>query len=472
MPPLVFLSHSGADTEAAWELKQRLLASPDAKDADLKVWFDKDDLRPGGQWQPQIEQAIEKDATAFVVYVGSRGVINWVDVEVRTALSRAATDKDFLFIPVLAPDIGANALPPFARLYQGVSDPLGRGYELKRLLKAVLKSDWDKEVKLTDEPFVGLRAMREEESDRFFGRKAEIDELTEKFRKHRIVAVVADSGTGKSSLARAGFAHAFRGGALIDPMREGARDKIWQVVTMRPRADPAEGLRQAVEIAAQKLGRSGVEVGSLRDSVSVGDAGKTAFALRCGLPPEKTSTLLIVDQFEELFTAAPKQDAAAFVALLLALAAGPSEIRILLTVRSDYFYLASGVKDASGRPALFERLTANNNDAVFRLKAMSPGDLREAVLEPLKLAGETNETALADAVQTDISELQQSDLPLRFRWRCAPRGRDTIRTARRCWSATSRSAGSAVLWPKKQTRSFNVFLPTIKTGSSRSSCGS
>ena len=248
-------------------------------------------------------------------------------------------------------------------------------------------------------------------SDRFFGRKAEIAELTEKFRKHRVVAVVADSGTGKSSLARAGFAPAFRGGALIDPVREEAREKIWQVVTMRPRADPAEGLRQGVEIAAQKLGRSVADVASLRDSVSIADAGKTAFALRCGLPPDKTSTQLIVDQFEELFTATSDKDATAFAALLLALAGGPSDIRILLTVRSDYFNLASGVKDATGRPALFERLTADNNDAILRLKAMSPGGLREAVLEPLKLAGETNETALADAVQTDISH-QASDLPL------------------------------------------------------------
>ncbi len=110
--PFVFLSHSGADTEAARELKWRLENAPDAREAGLKVWFDKDDLR-AGQWQPQIELAIEKDASAFVVYVGSRGVINWVDVEVRAALSRAATDKDFLFIPVLGPDIGASALPPF-----------------------------------------------------------------------------------------------------------------------------------------------------------------------------------------------------------------------------------------------------------------------------------------------------------------------------------------------------------------------
>src|SRR5271165_4058126 len=136
-PPLVFLSHSGADTEAARELKRRLESAPDAKKAGLKVWFDKDNLRPGMPWAAQIEQAIGHDASAFLVYLGSRGVINWVDMEVRAALSRAATDRDFLFIPILAPEIGLNALPPFARLYQGIDDPLGKGDGLDSILKAV-----------------------------------------------------------------------------------------------------------------------------------------------------------------------------------------------------------------------------------------------------------------------------------------------------------------------------------------------
>jgi hypothetical protein len=441
--PFIFLSHSGADSDAARELRLRLLAAPDARAAGLKVWFDKDDLRPGGQWQPQIEQAIA-NATAFVVYVGSKGVMNWVEAEVRVALSRANTDKSFLFIPALAADSGgSSALPPFAKLYQGVRDPLSDGDELAKLLAAVLDLDSKTAPILIDEPFVGLRAMREEESDRFFGRKTEIADLVEKFREHRILAVVADSGSGKSSLARAGFAPAFRGGALIDPVREEARDKIWHVVTMRPRADPAEGLRQGVEIAAQKLGRSLADVGSLRDSVSLADAGKTAFALRCGLSPDRTSTLLIVDQFEELFTAASDQDAAAFAALLQALADGPSDIQILFTVRSDYFNLLSGVKDSAGRAALFERLTADNNDAILRLKAMSPAGLREAVLEPLKLAGETNETALAKAVQTDISH-QASDLPLlqvalRAAWqRHHPKGAPMLE----CYQSVGRVSGA------------------------------
>ena len=366
--------------------------------------------------------------------------------EVDLALSRATTSKPspLLFIPVLdAKREGSSALPPFAKRYQGVRDPLGNGDELGKLLKTLLGADWDASIRLIKEPFVGLRSMREEEADRFFGRKAEIAELTEKFRKHRLVAVVADSGTGKSSLARAGLAPAFRGGALIDLVREEAREKIWQVVTMRPRADPAEGLRQGVEIAAQKLGRSLADVASLRDSVSIADAGKTAFALRCGLPPGKTSTLLIVDQFEELFTSTSDKDAASFAALLLALADGPSDIRILITVRSDYFNLASGVKDAAGRAALFERLTANRNDAILRLRAMSSAGLREAVLEPLKLAGEINETALADAVQTDISH-QASDLPLvqvalRAAWR---RHRPKGPTMLECYQSVGRVSGA------------------------------
>jgi TIR domain len=84
--PFVFLSHSGADAEAARELKRRLESAPDARQASLKVWFDKDDLRPGTPWSAQIAEAIQTHATAFVVYVGSGGVMNWVEAEVDLAI--------------------------------------------------------------------------------------------------------------------------------------------------------------------------------------------------------------------------------------------------------------------------------------------------------------------------------------------------------------------------------------------------
>src|SRR4051794_37247349 len=59
--PLLFLSHAGADTEAARRLKRRIEA------AGLRVWFDKDDLIAGGDWQTQLEDAIKKRATAFAI---------------------------------------------------------------------------------------------------------------------------------------------------------------------------------------------------------------------------------------------------------------------------------------------------------------------------------------------------------------------------------------------------------------------
>ena len=110
----------------------------------------------------------------------------------------------------------------------------------------------------------------------------------------------------------------------------------------------------------------------------------------------------------------PPALAAGFARLILALADGDKDIRILLTVRADYFNLVSGILDLSGKPALFDSLTADNNDAILRLKAMSALGVRDAVCKPLWLAGERDEAATAallSAVQSDISH-QASDLPL------------------------------------------------------------
>ena len=111
MARVVFLSHAGIDTEAARALKARILAAPAAQENGLSVWFDKDDLAAGQPWQRQIETAIEH-SYAFAVYVGSKGVANWVDAEVRLALNRAITEPDYRFIPVLAG--GAPARTPSA----------------------------------------------------------------------------------------------------------------------------------------------------------------------------------------------------------------------------------------------------------------------------------------------------------------------------------------------------------------------
>src|SRR5689334_10189252 len=116
--PLLFLSHAGADTEAARKLRQRLEEAPAALEQGLKVWFDKEDLHAGAPWQDQLAEAIQTHATAFAVYVGSKGTVNWVEAEVRLALSRAVTSEGaFPFVPIIAAAADSAALPGFAQQF-------------------------------------------------------------------------------------------------------------------------------------------------------------------------------------------------------------------------------------------------------------------------------------------------------------------------------------------------------------------
>jgi hypothetical protein len=406
--PCLFLSHSGADTDAARELKRRLLDSPDARAAGLRVWFDKDNLAAGVGWQAQLERAITEEATAFAVHVGAKGVVNWVESEVRLGLSRAAGAGDYPFIPILAKECsGSAALPPFARQYQGVHDPLNEPEEFAKLLRAVLRGSPGEKAIALDSPFVGLKAMTEADADRFFGRTEEIAQLVAILKQHRLIAIVADSGAGKSSLAQAGLIPAFRGGALADTAGREPDDRLWHVVVMRPRRDPIEGLRRGVTEAAERLGRSADQCAALRKRINAADPGETAYAIRCDLPVGKTETLLIVDQFEELLTETAEAQRAPFVDLLIALEAAGG-FRIVLTLRADHFNLC--------RPfsKLFEHLTQNGHESVLRLRRITDEGIIEAVRKPLRLAGHSDvfeQDAVINSIRRDITD-RAGDLAL------------------------------------------------------------
>ena len=386
----------------ARELKRRLLDSADARAAGLRVWLDKDDLAVGLGWQAQLEKAINEEATAFAVHIGAKGVVNWVESEVRLGLSRATGAVDYPFIPILAKECsGSTALPPFARQYQAVHDPLNDSEQFVKLLRAVLRrSSGDKTVVL-DSPFVGLKAMTEADADRFFGRNEEIAELVAMLKQHRLIAIVADSGAGKSSLAQAGLVPTFRGGALSDAAGREPDDRLWHVVVMRPRRDPIEGLRRGVTEAAERLGRSADQCAALRKRIDAADPSETAYAIRCDLPVGRTETLLIVDQFEELLTETGEAQRAPFVNLLMALEAA-RRFRIVLTVRADHFNLC--------RPfsKLFEHLTRNGNEAVLRLRRITDQGIIEAVRNPLRLAGHTDVSEQDALIELDPARHHRS----------------------------------------------------------------
>ena len=409
--PLLFLSHAGADTGAARVLKQRIEGAPEARKRGLKVWFDKDNLRAGESWQKQLEDTIGQQATAFAVYVGSRGVINWVEAEVRLGLSRAigGNGQHFPFIPVLAAGaVGSDALPGFARQFQAVRDVETNADEFQKLVAAVLGEAEAGSLPLEKEPFFGLKAIDETRSHLFFGRERETQELIERLSATHLLMVTGDSGSGKSSLVRAGLVPRWRGGALAELKGRRPDEEIWHVIETRPGSNPRRALGDAVFAAAKRLGESAADCGTYKEWATSDEAEKVRDGLRCGLPANCTRTLVVVDQLEELLTLAPEEHRRAYVQLLLDLAAPKDKsFAVVLTMRRDYYNLCSEF------PPLYERLEADNRRARYLLERMRDEDLRRVVTEPLKLAGvaQSAREALARSVLLDVGE-RAGDLAL------------------------------------------------------------
>jgi energy-coupling factor transporter ATP-binding protein EcfA2 len=125
--------------------------------------------------------------------------------------------------------------------------------------------------------------MTEADADLFFGREAEVKALVETVQANRLVAVVADSGAGKSSLVMAGLIPHVRGGALQDKWVPDQR--VWQVVVMRPGGDPVENLRVGITEAAERLGLDGEKRAALRRRIDPVRTEEWIYALQCDLGP-------------------------------------------------------------------------------------------------------------------------------------------------------------------------------------------
>jgi WD40 repeat protein/energy-coupling factor transporter ATP-binding protein EcfA2 len=410
--PLLFLSHAGVDTEAARRLKSRIEAAPDALGVGLRVWFDKDDLRAGEPWQTQLEKAIEQ-ASAFVVYVGSKGVVNWVEAEVRLALSRAVGSTGrFPFVPVIAAMAdGSAALPGFARQFQGVRDVEKDPGEFQKLLAAVLGQGAEAgTLNAEPDPFFGLRAINEERSHLFFGREDETEELVRRLRDQQLLLVVGDSGSGKSSMVKAGLVPRWRGGAIAELEGRRSDEELWHVIELHPGSNPVRALGDGVFKAAGALERSAEDRGTYVKWAMGDDVELRRHGLRCGLDPARTRTLVVVDQLEELVTLTPKEQHQPFVKRLLELADPSHEaFSVILTMRRDYYNLLS---TPECRP-LYDRLEARDRRARYSLGRMSNDGLRCIVTEPLRLAGigRGASEALAKAVLEDVGE-RPGDLAL------------------------------------------------------------
>jgi uncharacterized protein YkwD/energy-coupling factor transporter ATP-binding protein EcfA2 len=229
-------------------------------------------------------------------------------------------------------------------------------------------------------PFPGLRSFEPEEDFLFFGREERVDELLTKLRRTHFLSVVGSSGSGKSSLVRAGLIPALHGGAMV------GSGSNWRVAVFRPGEDPLGRMAQSlsacglIDNAATDGGGTAMLEATLRRS-SLG----LLESYRLADLGARDNLLVLVDQFEELFRyraagdATYQDDAAAFVKLLIAAAeATDSRVYVALTMRSDFI---GNCADYPGLPAAVTR-------GQYLVPRMTRSEMRDAIIGPIAVAGE------------------------------------------------------------------------------------
>ena len=222
-------------------------------------------------------------------------------------------------------------------------------------------------------PYKGLRAFDEGDSADFFGRDELTRQLLADLRASDFVAVVGPSGSGKSSLVRAGVVPRLRDEGVF-------------VATMIPGVRPFEELERALlRISPHSDATLLARLSNSPDGIDR--------AVRSVLPPEGRS-LIVIDQFEELFTTTPPDRRDAFLDALAELVdAGTGRVRVVVTVRADFY----------DRPLSHPRLGSLMRKHTVAVTPLSTEELENAVTGPARRTGIEFDSALVADLVADAA---------------------------------------------------------------------
>ncbi|HEX6231409.1 MAG TPA: extracellular solute-binding protein [Actinomycetota bacterium] len=242
-------------------------------------------------------------------------------------------------------------------------------------------------------PYKGLRPFDEADAGDFFGREAACRDLLARLGEEgdgsRFVAVVGPSGSGKSSLVRAGVVPALRRGALLGSDR-------WFVAAFVPGEHPFQELDAALE-------RIAVDAGSDRVERMQAEAGGLLHVAEEILPGGEGELLLVIDQFEEVFTLVRDEERRArFLGAIVAAATDPrSRVRIVATLRADFY----------DRPLLYRSFGELLGARTYVLTPLSPAELERAVAGPAEVVGIAVEPSLVGEIVAEVAD-RPAALPL------------------------------------------------------------
>lgn len=246
-------------------------------------------------------------------------------------------------------------------------------------------------------PFPGLRPFEPDESHLFFGREASADELLAKLRNNRFISVIGTSGSGKSSLVRAGLLPDLYGGFMTSAGSD------WRIALLRPGNSPIRELAVAL-VESGVFGTAGGEAAMqqvINETILRRGSKGLIDVVRQARMPTTCNLLVVVDQFEELFRLIAtrnnqsKEEAAAFVKLLIeATRQDEFPIYVTLTMRSEYL----------GDCTQFHNLPEAINEGQYLIPRMTRDQKRLAITGPVAVGGATISPRLVQNLLNDIGD--------------------------------------------------------------------
>ncbi|SRX73673.1 nSTAND1 domain-containing NTPase [Aequorivita antarctica] len=251
-------------------------------------------------------------------------------------------------------------------------------------------------------PYVGLRPFDIDEGLLFFGRAQQTLELLQQLHLHHFVAVVGSSGSGKSSLLRAGLIPLLKAGYLVQ------NSDHWLVAIMKPGQNPLYNLSESLLLQIN-ANVDEQEVEALVQEVK--EKGVTAI-LELIEPIKKEKNInffLLVDQFEELFRFVMdqnnnerKDEAIDFVNIMLELSQQTiTAFYVIITMRSDFI----------GDCTQFFGLPEAMNKSQYLVPRLNRTQLKTVIEGPAKLYGGTVNQSLTSILLNDLGKIKD-ELPL------------------------------------------------------------
>jgi energy-coupling factor transporter ATP-binding protein EcfA2 len=395
----VFLSYHWRDHELVETLAQTLRGSG------LRVFLDRWYLTPGTNWLSELEKTLARCKSVAICVGVELG--SWQLREQYSALERQVANEraglQFPVIPVLLP--GAETPVGFLRqntwvdLRTRFDDPL----MLAVLVKAIRGAPPGPDAQVSIEqvfssacPYRGLLYFREQDAPFFYGRNDATNQLVRTIANHTLVAVVGASGSGKSSVVRAG---------LIPRIRE-SKSPIWEIGTLVPTDRPFTALA-ATLLPLLEPGMN--EVTRLGETYRLGNQlGDGTITLRDVVErvivkqPGTERLMLVVDQWEELFTLTRDESTRRLFISQILDATERAKLSVVFTLRGDFFGRA-----VTGQRDLSDRLQG----AQVNIGPMTQTELRVAMEEPARRVGLRFEPGLVDIILAAAAD-EPGNLPL------------------------------------------------------------